>query len=125
MNYQARNQISDYNRVIPESILNKTIQEIWLKIQRNIKPPPDQSVSEWADEYRFLSPEDSKKALLGDPKWNHEGFEYLKAFEDAFNDPLVRRISVMKSGQTGFTQAMRPPLIQTSRSAPAPSWSHY
>lgn len=44
--------------------------------------------------------------MLGDPKWSHDGFEYLRGFEDAFNDPLVRKITIMKSGQTGFTQAM-------------------
>lgn len=120
MNNLNRNNISEYSQVIPESILNKTIQDIWAKVQRNIKPPPDQSVSEWADEYRFLSPEDSKKALLGDPKWNHEGFEYLKGFEDAFNDPLVRKISVMKSGQTGYTQAMINQMHYAICNAPGP-----
>lgn len=79
---------------------------MWNKIQLTIKPKPQISGSTWAEEYRFLSPEDSKKAMLGDPKWSHEGFEFLAPFEDAFTDPEVRELTIMKSGQTGFTQAM-------------------
>lgn len=92
--------------VIPENILWKSVEDIWKKAQDVIKPKPLITVSQWADAERYLSPEDSKKALLGDPKWSYDGFEYLKGFEDAIVDPLVKRISVMKSGQTGFTQGM-------------------
>src|SRR5690606_21755207 len=38
--------------------------------------------------------------------YSHDGFEYLKDFEDAFLDPNIRRMSVIKSGQTGFTNAV-------------------
>lgn len=112
-------QINTYP-VIPDHILWKSVDDIWSKAQNVIKPKPLVTVSEWADAERFLSPEDSKKALLGDPKWSHDGFEYLKGFQDAFNDPLVRRITVMKSGQTGFTQGMLNMIGWSIDNAPGP-----
>lgn len=107
--------------IIPEHILWKSVEDIWSKAQDVIKPKPLVTVSEYADAEIFLSPEDSKKALLGDPKWTHDGFEYLKAFEDAFNDPLVRRITGIKSGQTGFTRAMINQWAWSVENAPGPS----
>lgn len=91
---------------IPSEVLSQTLLQLWDDVREEIRPKEKISVSEWADQERFLSPEDSKKAILGDPKWSHEGFEYLKGFEDALSDPLVRKITVQKSAQTGFTQAM-------------------
>lgn len=106
--------------IIPDHILWQSVESIWSKAQDVIKPKPLVTVSEWADTERYLSAEDSKKALLGDPKWSHEGFEYLKGFQDAFNDPLIRRISVMKSGQTGFTQGMLNMIGWSINNAPGP-----
>ncbi|MFA7360784.1 MAG: terminase gpA endonuclease subunit [Candidatus Kapaibacterium sp.] len=92
--------------LIPQLILDQTISGLWNKIQLTIKPKPQISGSQWAEEYRYMSPEDSNKARLGDPKWSHDGFEYLKKFEDDFTNPIIRELTVIKSGQTGFTQAM-------------------
>ena len=111
--------ISNYS-VIPDQILWEITNKIWSNGQSQIKPKPLVTVSEWADAERFLSPEDSKRALLGDPKWSHDGFEYLKGFQDAFNDPLVRRITVMKSSQTGFTQGMLNQIGWAINNAPGP-----
>lgn len=60
------------------------------------------SVSQWAEEYRVLSPEDCSTP----GKFSHEGFEYLIGFEDAFTNPKIKKISAYKSAQTGFTVAM-------------------
>lgn len=106
--------------IIPEHILWKSVEDIWSKAQEVIKPKPLITVSQWADAERFLSPEDSMKALLEDPKWTHDGFEYLKGFQDAFNDPLVKRITAMKSGQTGFTQGMLNMIGWAINNAPGP-----
>lgn len=37
--------------------------------------------------------------------FRHEGFEYLRGIEDAFDDPRIREITVKKSGQTALTTA--------------------
>lgn len=109
------------SKIIPDHILWKSIDEVWTSAQKTIKPKPLISVSTWADEFRYLSPEDSKAAILGNNKWSHKGFKYLKAFEDSFNDPLVRRISVIKSAQTGMTSAMLNQIGWMINNAPGPA----
>lgn len=111
--------VSNYP-VIPEQILWKSINEVWGYAQSSIKPKPLTTVSQYANEYRFLSPEDSKAALLGQPKWSHDGFEYLIGFQDALNDPLIRRITGMKSAQVGFTQALLNQILWAINNAPGP-----
>lgn len=114
---QSPSQIK--NSVIPDLLRWQKYDSLFSQTSL-LKPKPLQTVSMWADAERFLSPEDSKKALLGDPKWSHDGFEYLKGFEDAFNDELVRRITIMKSGQTGFTQGMLNQIGWAIDNAPGP-----
>lgn len=92
--------------LIPQVILDKTISGLWDKIQLTIKPKPRITGSQWADQFRYMSPESCNKARLGEPKWSHDGFEYVIEFENAFTNPEVREITIMKSGQTGFTEAM-------------------
>ncbi len=108
------------NTAIPKQVLDTTIYEILEKVRLEIKPRPKLSVPEWAELYRYLSPEDSKKALLGDPKWSYEGFQYLKALGEAFSNPKVREISVIKAGQTGFTQELLNCIAWAIDNAPGP-----
>jgi phage terminase large subunit GpA-like protein len=62
-----------------------------------LAPPPDMTVSEWADEYRYLSAESS--ASPG--KWRTSTVEYLREPMDMVGNPLVRRITLMTSAQVG------------------------
>lgn len=66
-----------------------------------LRPRPKLSVSEWAENYRYLSPEDCENPGI----WSLQGFEYLRGFMNVFNDPNIRLITAMKSAQTAFTQA--------------------
>lgn len=60
-------------------------------------PPPDLTVSEWADAERRLSPESG-----GEPgKYYTSRTEYARAMMDDFNDPKVKRIVNMCSAQVG------------------------
>lgn len=102
----STSQISKQKYLIPEEILKQTFQGLFDKIREELKPEEEISVSQWADRFRFLSPEDCEKAQMGDPKWTHDGFEYLAEFEDAFSDPIIRQITALKSAQTAFTAAM-------------------
>lgn len=61
------------------------------------RPPPDLTVSEWADKYRRLSAESS--ASPG--RWRTSVVEYLREPMDMVGDPKVRRISLMTSAQVG------------------------
>lgn len=62
-----------------------------------LKPPPKLSVSEWADEFFYLSAENSAQA----GKWHT--LPYQREILDAFSDPTVSHVSVMKSARVGYT----------------------
>lgn len=66
---------------------------------RALTPPPKLKVSDWADRYRVLSPEDS--AEPGD--WDTSRAEYQRGVMDAMNDPKVHTIVVPKAHQVGWT----------------------
>lgn len=62
-----------------------------------LAPPPDMTVSQWADEHRRLSAESS--ASPG--RWRTSVVEYLREPMDLVGDPTVRRITLMTSAQVG------------------------
>src|SRR3989337_2320085 len=65
-----------------------------------LRPPPDLTVSQWADEYRVLSPESSAEP----GKWSTSRTEYLRGIMDAVSDPKTGPVVFMKSAQTGGTE---------------------
>ena len=67
-----------------------------------LKPPPDLTVSQWADEYRVLSPESSAEP----GKWSTSRAEYLRGIMDAVSDPKTGTVVFMKSAQTGGTEVL-------------------
>jgi len=77
-----------------QNVLNK-VQKLW-------RPPTQLKISEWADEYRYLSPESS--AVSG--KYRTDYAPYQKEIMDAFNDPNIERIVWMKSAQVGATEIL-------------------
>lgn len=64
------------------------------------KPPPTQTVSEWADAERRLSPEASAEP----GRWRTNRAEYLRGIMDAISDPKVRQVVVMSAAQVGKTE---------------------
>lgn len=76
--------------------LNKVVK----KVAEYFKPPESLTVSEWADKYRRLSPENSAEP----GKWKTSRTPYLKDIMDAFTDPNVHRITVVASSQVGKTE---------------------
>jgi terminase, large subunit len=64
------------------------------------RPPRRMSLSEWADEYAVLSAESSAEA----GRW--KTIPYQKGIMDAFTDPSVEQISVMKSARVGYTKIL-------------------
>jgi phage terminase large subunit GpA-like protein len=65
-------------------------------------PPPKLKVSEWADRYRYLSPESSAEP----GKWHTSRTPYLRDIMDAVNEPDVEVIVVMSSSQVGKTEVL-------------------
>lgn len=66
------------------------------------KPTPELTVSEWADEFRVLSPEASAEP----GPWDTERNPPMRAIMDAVSDPAVETIVIMTSSQVGKTEAI-------------------
>lgn len=64
------------------------------------RPPPKLTLSEWADEFFYLSAESSAQA----GKW--VTLPYQKGILDAITDPEVTHVSVMKSARVGYTKCI-------------------
>lgn len=76
--------------------LNKVIS----RCLKNIRPPEDMTVDEWADRYRILSPEVSAEA----GSWRTSRTPYLKAPMQAFTDPKVNHIVMVAASQVGKSE---------------------
>jgi phage terminase large subunit GpA-like protein len=70
------------------------------KALRVATPPPDLTVSEWADEFRRLSPEASAEP----GKWSTARAEYQRGMMDAVSDPRAETVVFMTSSQIGKTE---------------------
>lgn len=73
--------------------------KLFRSIAGGMAPPPELTVSEWADEYRYLSPEDSAEP----GKWRTDRAPYQREMMDAANDPDVETVVFMTSAQIGKT----------------------
>ncbi len=74
---------------------------IWQTLRREaFAVRPRLSVSEWARRYR--------RVVMGDAPgpWNDERTPYLREVQDAFGDPAVRVITIIKGSQVGGTEAI-------------------
>ena len=67
---------------------------------RLLTPPPELKVSDWADQYRKLSPEASAEA----GQWITERAEYQRGIMDALSDEKIDTVVVMSSAQVGKTE---------------------
>lgn len=71
-------------------------------VKRACAPPPRRTVSEWADEYRYLSPEASSEP----GKWETARVEPARGVMDAFSDPRVEKVTAMVCTQVLKTEAL-------------------
>lgn len=67
-----------------------------------LSPPPDLTVSEWADAYRKLSSESSAEP----GQWNTNRAPYQREILDSVNDPEIEKIVIMASAQVGKTELL-------------------
>lgn len=77
----------------------------WKDVKRALtvlKPPPNFSVSQWADAKRRLSSESSAEEGI----WNTARAEYQRGIMDACGDPRVESVAVRTSAQVGKTEAI-------------------
>ncbi|PAQ15059.1 terminase [Bacillaceae bacterium SAOS 7] len=67
-----------------------------------LAPPPDLTVSEWADAYRKLSSESSAEP----GQWNTDRAPYQREILDSINDPNYEDIVIMASAQVGKSEIL-------------------
>ena len=79
-----------------------------------LRPPPRLSLSEWADRHFYLSPESAAEP----GRW--KTLPYQKGILDAFTDPAVWRISVMKSARVGYTKCLNAAIAYFLHQDPCP-----
>lgn len=72
------------------------------QIYKRLKPPPKLTISEWADQFRKLSPESSAEP----GSWNTSRAEYQRGIMDALSDPSIETVVVMSSAQVGKTEIL-------------------
>lgn len=65
-----------------------------------VKPPPDLSISEWADQYRVLSSEASSEYGA----WNTSRAEYQRGIMDTISDDNIEEVIIMSCAQVGKTE---------------------
>ena len=76
------------------------MKTVAMQALKTAAPPPDLTISEWADEYRRLSPEASAEA----GKWSTSRAEYQRGMMDAISDPRIEQVVLMTSAQIGKTE---------------------
>lgn len=77
----------------PKKLLIKVSESVW-------PPPPVLKISDWADEFRYLSPEASAEP----GKWRTARVPYLREILETIG--TVPEVVVMASAQTGKTEAV-------------------
>lgn len=78
------------------------VYKTFLEALEVLSPPPDLTLSEWADENRRLSPEASAEP----GRWDTARAEYQRGILDAISDPLIPEVVVMSSAQVGKTELL-------------------
>lgn len=63
-------------------------------------PPPNLTISQWADRYRYLSSESSAEP----GKWNTDRAPYQREMMDAMSDSRAEMVVIMSSAQIGKTE---------------------
>ena len=75
--------------------------ELFKRLLKILQPPPDLTLSQWADQYRFLSQE-----FASEPgRWHTERAPYQREIMDAITNIHTKKIVVMSAAQLGKTQS--------------------
>lgn len=81
-----------------------------------LKPPPELTLSQWADRYRMLSAESSAEP----GRWHTDKASYQREIMDAIGDAHIRRVVIMCAAQLGKTELLLNILGYFMAYAPAP-----
>ena len=97
--------------------LPKATMDLLARCAAVLKPPPELTLSQWADRYRVLSAESSAEP----GRWHTDKAPYQREIMDAIGDPHIRKVVIMSAAQIGKTDAfILNPLGYYMDYAPAP-----
>ncbi|MBR2209010.1 MAG: phage terminase large subunit family protein [Synergistaceae bacterium] len=77
-------------------------QQLFKEINRAWLPPPDLTISEWADSERKIPPEASAEP----GQWRTSRAEYQREIMNAISNPFTERVVVMTAAQVGKTEIL-------------------
>ena len=80
--------------------MHKSIKTLTQKSIEFWKPPPYMTLSTWADDRAYLSPESSHES----GKWTC--LPYQREIMDCVTDPKVKKITWQKSARVGYTKIL-------------------
>ncbi len=95
-------------------VFHADLDEVIAETRHAWRPPPKLSLSQWADEHFYLSPESSAQA----GRWRT--LPYQREWMDAITDPRVTQVTVMKSARVGYTKVMNAAIGYFIDQAPCP-----
>lgn len=96
-----------------KTVCHRPMRESW---RAALRPPPDLTVSQWCDRYRYLSP----RYTAEHGRWHTSRTPYLQDILDAFADPGVTQITFLKAARVGATEAVHCMLSFTVAVRPMP-----
>lgn len=92
----------------------KKITELRRLLLKALKPPPNMTVSQWANAYRILPSENAEPG-----HWRTSRVEYMRAVMDCLTDNRINRVVVKSSAQVGKSEVLLNILGRTAHLAPA------
>lgn len=92
--------MKEKNRRIIE--VDPNVMELFVRVLLKLKPPPKLTISEWADQFRRMSPEASARP----GRWRTDNAPYLREIMDAISDPHVHEVVLKSSSQVGKTEVI-------------------
>lgn len=81
--------------------MKKATETLLRRILKVLEPPPNHTLSQWADAYRRLSPESAAEP----GRWKTSKAPYQREIMDAISDIHTQKVVVMAAAQTGKTDA--------------------
>lgn len=76
------------------------LERLYIQTMQMFRPPKKQTVSQWADENRYLSSESSAEP----GRWHTDRAPYQREIMDAFTHPAVHEIVLKSSSQVGKSE---------------------
>ena len=97
-----KSQTSGFSKTLRITGQHTALADLIAGLHLQFEPPRDLTISEWADEYRYLSREDSSEP----GRYRTSRFEALREIMDAALDPEVEEVVFQKGTQLGWTTAL-------------------